>query len=224
MGSVDHPPTAALINWHASGSALPPIPRLLHPAVVGSARDSSPCGVDRARVRVRPVIEDVAEFHRAGMLRRRVDELKHPGPGLAGGKAPRRAPRGRLHPHLPQPFAGAEPDQGFSAVRVDRPLDSAALRHKLLCWRVDELGMPAGGRPVYAMNSIERGPALHSFLGPYWSPSAPDPGGQRTNRRAGACSVTARERGPIVCTGFGGPADHSPPPPPPRPQERRLPS
>jgi len=140
----------------------------------------------------------------------------HPRPGGRGAK------RGRPHPHL-DPRARSR-IRWFQKCGSRRPGPDAALRHGLLWWRVDELGLPAGGHPVYAMNGIERGLALSSLLGSYWLPSAPDPGGQRTSRRAGSCSVPARERGPIVCTGFGGPADQSPPPPAQeRPQQRRLP-
>ena len=68
--------------------------------------------------------------------------------------------------------------------------------------RLDDL--PASGRAVYAMNGIDRSPAPYSILGVPWLVSAPDPGGQRTNRRAGVCRTRSprRERGPIVCTGI----------------------
>ena len=68
--------------------------------------------------------------------------------------------------------------------------------------RLDD--MPASGRAVYAMNGIDRSPAPYSILGVPWVVSAPDPGGQRTNRRAGVCRTRSprRERGPIVCTGI----------------------
>jgi hypothetical protein len=69
--------------------------------------------------------------------------------------------------------------------------------------RLDD--MPASGRAVYAINGIERNPAPHSAIGLSWVFSAPDPGGQRTNRRAGVCWTRSprRERGPNVCTGMG---------------------
>jgi len=150
---------------------------------------------------------------------RRVDQLDIP---VQAGEAAREG--ARIHTSTP----ARSRIRWFQKCGSRRPGPDAALRHGLLWWRVDELGLPAGGHPVYAMNGIERGLALSSLLGSYWLPSAPDPGSQRISRRAGSCSVPARERGPIVCIGFGGPADQSPPPPPPRPQERpqerRLPS
>jgi hypothetical protein len=68
--------------------------------------------------------------------------------------------------------------------------------------RLDDL--PGSGRAVYAMNGIERNPAPQSIQSLSWVVSAPDPGGQRTNRRAGVCRTRSprRERGPIVCTGI----------------------
>ena len=74
--------------------------------------------------------------------------------------------------------------------------------------RLDD--MPGSGRVVYALNGIERNPAPHSIIGLSWEVSAPDPGGQRTNRRAGVCRTRSprRERGPIVCTGMGDPTVH----------------
>jgi hypothetical protein len=61
-----------------------------------------------------------------------------------------------------------------------------------------------GGRSVFAMTGVEPNPAPHPELGLSWVFSAPDPGDQRTNRRAGVCRTCSprRERGPIVCTGM----------------------
>jgi hypothetical protein len=69
--------------------------------------------------------------------------------------------------------------------------------------RLDD--MPGNGRAVYALHGLEPNPAPHPVLGLSWVVSAPDPGGQRTNRRAGVCRTRSRrrERGPIVCTGMG---------------------
>jgi hypothetical protein len=69
--------------------------------------------------------------------------------------------------------------------------------------RLDD--MAGSGRAVYAMNGVERNPAPRSIMGLSWVVSAPEPGGQRTNRRAGVCRTRSRqrERGPIVCTGIG---------------------
>ena len=74
--------------------------------------------------------------------------------------------------------------------------------------RLDD--MPASGPAVYALHGIERNPAPHSIMGLSWVVSAPDPGGQRTNRRAGVCWTRSRprERRPIVCTGIGNLAVH----------------
>jgi len=74
--------------------------------------------------------------------------------------------------------------------------------------RLDD--MPASGRAVYAMNGIERSPAPYSISVLSWVVSAPDPGAQRANRRAGVCPIRSprRERGPTVCTGIGNLAVH----------------
>jgi hypothetical protein len=55
-----------------------------------------------------------------------------------------------------------------------------------LSWPVDELGIPSGGRPVYAMNSIEQGLALHSFLGHTGLPSAQTPAASEPRDAPGA--------------------------------------
>jgi hypothetical protein len=175
----------------------PPIPRLLRPAVVGdrppTARPAgwAGCGRDRGRGRV----------PRAGMLCRRVNKLKHPGPAWRAGR-PRRAPRGRPHPHLPGPSAGAEPDQVFYAVASTGPR-----RRRAAPWTAVVAGRRAGhaGRRAPRVRDEQHRTGLRPalVLGPHWSPSAPDPGGQRTNRRAGACSITARERGPSCAPALG---------------------
>jgi len=77
---------------------------------------------------------------------------------------------------------------------------------------------PASGRAVYAINGIERNPAPHSVMGLSWVFSAPDPRGQRTNRRAGVCWTRSRRSGAGAHRVHrqGGPYC-SPPPPPRRP-------
>jgi hypothetical protein len=69
--------------------------------------------------------------------------------------------------------------------------------------RLDD--MPGSGRVVYAMHGVEPNPVPRSVLGLWWEVPAPDPGGQRTNRRAGVGRTRSprRERGPSCAPAWG---------------------
>jgi hypothetical protein len=112
---------------------------------------------------------------------------------------------------MPQHAHGTMTTGQLDLLTIDGHLDLDRLGQ--LQQRLDD--MPASGRAVYAVNGIERNPAPHSSIGLSciglsWGVSAPDPGGQRTNRRAGVCWTRSRprERRPIVCTGIGNLAVH----------------
>jgi hypothetical protein len=100
--------------------------------------------------------------------------------------------------------------QHAHATRTTEQLDVLTVAGHLDLDGLDELrqrlgDMPGSGRVVYAMLGIEPNPVPHSVMGLSWEVPAPDPGGQRTDRRAGVCRTRSRrrERGPIVCTGMG---------------------
>lgn len=142
MGSADHPPTTALINCHASGSPLPPIRGCSAPRDGGIGPRQLAPRVGRARVR--PVIDNPAEFHRARMLRRRLDELNIPVQAWRGGEAPRED--ARIHTSAPpQARSRIRWSTRFASTRPRTP--SRCCANGLLWWRVDELGIRAGGRP-----------------------------------------------------------------------------
>jgi hypothetical protein len=107
---------------------------------------------------------------------------------------------------MPQHAHGTMTTGQLDLLTIDGHLDLDRLGQ--LQQRLDD--MPASGRAVYAVNGIERNPAPNSIIGLSCVVSAPDPGGQRTNRRAGVCWTRSRprERGSIVCTGIGDLAVH----------------
>jgi hypothetical protein len=114
---------------------------------------------------VPPVIEDVAEFQRAGMLCRRVDELNIP---VEAWRAAMRHGARRVGAHIHtflDPSARATPDRVVYAVRVDPPPDPAALRHGLLWWRrVDEFATPARWRAALRRVARLHGIRIRTFL------------------------------------------------------------
>src|SRR5690348_3443836 len=95
---------------------------------------------------------------------------------------------------MPQHADGTTRSEQLDLLAVAGQLDLDGLEQ--LQRRLDE--MPGGGRAGYAAHGVERSPATALGLGFWVYPevfSAPDPGGQPTNRRAGVVSDTITAAG-----------------------------
>ena len=164
---------------------------------------------DPRRDRVPPVRVGVPTGRRAG----------HPGPGLAGGDAPRRTPRGRPRPHLPRSTPPRHPGRPAGAGGVRGPHRSPTRGHRATA----RAAVVAAGRPAgHAGRHLPRGDAQSRSAGRCSGSHLPHPTG---SRRVG------RSTRPTPLCGLGSDAGPDPfeivtPPPAsaaaPRDQPRRL--
>lgn len=149
------PPTAPL--------AAPP----LHPARAHPSGHGNACYPDRAGT----VLRDMTQFHRAGQVCRRVEQLDVP---VEAWRAEmRRSARlngSRIHTVV-LGSTGPErscQDQSVYAVRLDRTAEAREPRGKALCWRrVDELAVPVETwRAVLRRAARREGIRIRTFLVP----------------------------------------------------------